>query len=433
MTIYVLFITLMIMLIMAYLLNQKDILSPFIISVGMFAISTFVAILNISKWKFELMPLTILVITGALLLFGMGEALVNKAFMECPVLTSKKEKIQIDIHSWTSVLVIIMMILIFLYVFRNIYILSLEAGNRNGVGEMIQYARREMLKPEFTMPRLFNHSITLSKGIGYVYCWALLSNIIYGSYCKRYIIYIVMPIISLVIQAMATGGRTFFIEFIAFVFIVSFVLIYQKRGWKPLNPFKVIGVGIVALLCFFGAFIFLGMLGNRFHGQALSEVLSFYTGLSIPSLDAYLKGGNYNEALGEETLYGIYRVIGKFGYVIPDLERHLEFVRFGSVSGNVYTSLRRYINDFGYLGMGIIQFGLGMFYSILYNIIKRIDCGFLLIIYGMLAFPLVMQSIDELIISSNVSLAFFNQIIYTGIVYFIIIKKLNVGYHVNEN
>ena len=41
----------------------------------------------------------------------------------------------------------------------------------------------------------------------------------------------------------------------------------------------------------------------------------------------------------------------------------LEFISFNGVEGNVFTSLRRYINDFGYVGLYIVQFYLGVFYG----------------------------------------------------------------------
>ena len=45
--IYILFFGLCCMFVTAYLMNQKDILSPWVITIGMFLVSTFFAILNI--------------------------------------------------------------------------------------------------------------------------------------------------------------------------------------------------------------------------------------------------------------------------------------------------------------------------------------------------------------------------------------------------
>lgn len=50
--IYILFFGLCCMFVTAYLMNQKDILSPWVITIGMFLVSTFFAILNIDTWQF---------------------------------------------------------------------------------------------------------------------------------------------------------------------------------------------------------------------------------------------------------------------------------------------------------------------------------------------------------------------------------------------
>ena len=52
--IYILFFGLCCMFVTAYLMNQKDILSPWVITIGMFLVSTFFAILNIDTWQFTL-------------------------------------------------------------------------------------------------------------------------------------------------------------------------------------------------------------------------------------------------------------------------------------------------------------------------------------------------------------------------------------------
>ncbi|MFR4483192.1 hypothetical protein [Sellimonas intestinalis] len=77
--IYILFFGLCCMFVTAYLMNQKDILSPWVITIGMFLVSTFFAILNIDTWQFTLSPLTVFVILTGVFAFGVGEILISAA------------------------------------------------------------------------------------------------------------------------------------------------------------------------------------------------------------------------------------------------------------------------------------------------------------------------------------------------------------------
>ena len=94
--IYILFFGLCCMFVTAYLMNQKDILSPWVITIGMFLVSTFFAILNIDTWQFTLSPLTVFVILTGVFAFGVGEILISAAFRKtcCYQKESKTEEFQ---------------------------------------------------------------------------------------------------------------------------------------------------------------------------------------------------------------------------------------------------------------------------------------------------------------------------------------------------
>ena len=90
--IYILFFGLCCMFVTAYLMNQKDILSPWVITIGMFLVSTFFAILNIDTWQFTLSPLTVFVILTGVFAFGVGEILISAAFEKHAVPKRKQNR-----------------------------------------------------------------------------------------------------------------------------------------------------------------------------------------------------------------------------------------------------------------------------------------------------------------------------------------------------
>ena len=91
--IYILFFGLCCMFVTAYLMNQKDILSPWVITIGMFLVSTFFAILNIDTWQFTLSPLTVFVIlTGVFCIWRWEKILISAAFEKHAVPKRKQNR-----------------------------------------------------------------------------------------------------------------------------------------------------------------------------------------------------------------------------------------------------------------------------------------------------------------------------------------------------
>ena len=80
--------------------------------------------------------------------------------------------------------------------------------------------------------------------------------------------------------------------------------------------------------------------------------------------------------------------------------------------------------------MLFMQGAVGAFYSLFYNNIKKENgFGILLIFYGVLMYPLFMQSIDELILSSYLSTSYMYLAVYILVIYFVLMRvsKKKVG------
>ena len=78
--IYILLIALIVMLAIAFICSKGDILSPWVITCGVFSFCTFVAMLNVNRWEFTLSPFTLLIVLGGVLAFGVGELTISYAF-----------------------------------------------------------------------------------------------------------------------------------------------------------------------------------------------------------------------------------------------------------------------------------------------------------------------------------------------------------------
>ena len=437
--IYLLFFALCCMFIIAYLINQKDILSPWVITIGMFLVSTVFAILNIETWDFQLSSITVIVILSGVFAFGVGELLVSAMFEKhgkAKSIVHTKKANRIEVQGWILAVIVIGMICGLLVMVKQTYDMSLQAGNPGGLATMLEYARKLYIQPGYTIGKASIHISLMGKALSAIFLYFFMNNVFYDKK-KRDILYLFPVVLYLGMAALGTG-RTFMIEFLGMALIFGLIIERKKNNWVTISIVKVALIAVAALLIFFIFFFLFGFITGKSQGTKLFDMVSVYTGMSIPSLDVWLnKAKDIPTVFGEETMYGVTSVLRKLNIIqyLRETVRHLEFVDFGDATGNVYTCFRRYINDFGYVGMLLVQTAVGSFYSVFYNNIKRENgFGILLIFYGILMYPLLMQSIDELILSSYLSTSYVYLVIYILVFYFILIKggKKKVG-NLNEH
>lgn len=428
MSCYVLIAFLGVMLIMAYLISGKEILSPFVLTVAMYLLSTVTAALYMKKWEFSLSYFTVLIIVTGVLIFGFGEMFAKSVCDHTGTVEIWKAKIgeeekRIEIPFIVTVLVIFIMLLFLSKTLHYIYMLSLQGGNTDGYKSMLSFARKMTLVKGYSRSKALNHILVFTQALSFIYGWQFLNNFV-NKRTKIIDMISLLPIgIAFIIQAVGTVTRGFAISWLVYFFMLYVLLHAKKEKWKHISPLNIIGLGIITLSLFLLVFVLLGMVASRFNSKSIIDTIAFYIGLSIPSFDEFLKNFNDNiQMVGNETLYGIYAVLNRLGLCAADTSRHLEFVDFNGVSGNVYTSLRRYINDYGYVGMYIIQFYLGCFWGLLYYFMKKYSSILLIILFSILAHSLVMQGIDELFLSNYVSLGTLNLFIYMAISYIALIK-----------
>ena len=167
--------------------------------------------------------------------------------------------------------------------------------------------------------------------------------------------------------------------------------------------------------------------------HTLYEQISVYFGGPLISFDKFLSSYDLvrPDTFGEETLIGIYQLLTKIGITDISLNRHLEYIQFGENWGNVYSALRRYIFDYGYV-YAIIIFGLiGFIYSYYFTKVcstKRKKISY--VIFAMLCYPVIMMPIDDVLLSSLLSINTVYDLVYVFLFYNFFVKKkiFNIKY-----
>lgn len=434
--IYILFISLVLITINAYVICKQNILSPWVILCSVFSVSTFFAMLNVRKWNYDLKVETVLVIIVALLFFGAGEIIISIMFEKLKIFNDYKHNKNyntnankiINISFLKIALLSLIMMFMLIYYFYKTYQLSISAGNTNGISSMLKYARLAQLNSE-NIGRLGGYISFFVEAVALLFGYIFLSNIILFKFRIKFLYYL-LPVILYIPFIVLSTGRTEFINYIA-AFIVIGCIFYQiKNGWDPRNSIRILMIASFSLVLFYIIFIAAGYLTGKSQVYKAFDLISFYTGVSIPCFNQYLINPKPDtRIIGEHTLYSVFSLLNSIGFDdMPDSLRHLEFLRFGGIKGNVYTALRRYIQDYSIYGMLLLQLFFGMFFSFFINLIKkRNKQGFIIIIYSFIFYSLVMMSIDDLFLSSIISLGTFYELIMLAVLYyyFIIHQKLN--------
>ena len=340
--IYILLIALIVMLAIAFICSKGDILSPWVLTCGVFIFSTLVATFNIEEWGFALSPITLIVIIGCLLAFGVGELTVSYAFDSrfshvADIQRSQThvtQKKPIHIPFMVLLLIFAFMAAAVLLYFKKTYEISLLAGNPGGYDLLLKYARDYLLIPGNSLGKLYGHLHLICKMLEYVFIFVFLYNIVFFKFRPYYLLYL-FPLGFYFIIGILGTGRTFFIEILASSVIMGFLFVKQRNNWSNKEAAVFIGFAVGAVAVFLVAFALLGYL-KGYYGQLKDafDTISYYAGMSIPSLDAYLTSTpTENVIFGEETLYGVHSILRTLGFDLPLFGRPLEFVTFNGTRG----------------------------------------------------------------------------------------------------
>ena len=137
------------------------------------------------------------------------------------------------------------------------------------------------------------------------------------------------------------------------------------------------------------------------HGRSPFSIIAHYGGLSAPALSVYLNSTPLESPyIGLTTLWDIYSKLRVLGLSLPQNITFLKFVQFHGINTNVYTAMRRYIEDYGYIGMYLIMYFLGIIYTAFYRFVEyRSHSLFPIAIYAFIALPLVFSINDEIFLA----------------------------------
>lgn len=246
-----------------------------------------------------------------------------------------------------------------------------------------------------------------------------------------------LPVLLFSVQALLTGGRFNILILICAAMVIINVLWHRKNGWHRTVGIKFLFKATIAIILVFVGFYLLKAAVGRTNKSDLITYITTYVGGSIQLLDMYLQDPIApSEIWGKETFYALNIFLRKAG--IFDFEpyiQHLEFRYPNSVSiGNVYTAYRRYIYDFGYFGMIVLQSLFALIYGVFYKRIKskisRNQIDFSLLAYSMVVVTVFLHAINDYFFSNVISINYIIVFILLRLAcWFIVEKRFVITWH----
>ena len=421
------------LLIFEYKMKAKYLLHPAVVVLSVFALSIFTAAANYSRWG-DISSITLWVILLGLLTFVIGCNIAsnftflfrNKSYIVNHHLNGF---FAVDISSVKTFVVIIIMSVVTYYTYINMK--QLVSINIVGFFSTVLGARGAIYGGDrIAHNTLIQQGLYLCRVIAYIYIYQI-------SYRKtvlhRKIRFLdIVPIVIYLIQAFLSTGRTEFIYITYAALFINYCIFMSTKNWQKNRDLKYSNKILIGVLSFF--VIFLLISNMRTQGKTnISKVLGVYIGSPIYALDNYIRdNGIFKTAdyWGEETQSLYYSVMSAFGQSSTYAVATLQPIFLGSEQDltNIFTALRRYLHDYGIIGMSIILFILGYIYSISFKALrKRGHNDLRVLIYSFLSYPLVEMAIEERFFSNLVTA----RTIYCYI-YFIILFKLLITQSANE-
>ncbi|MDE5755559.1 MAG: oligosaccharide repeat unit polymerase [Clostridia bacterium] len=410
----------------AYFWGKRDLLSPWFLLCLAILASYLIVLLNYNNWDVKINGTFVLYITTALISFGIG-AFVVKIFSPSKLVTAThlervSLKKELPSKRYPEIFfIVVSVIAAVLYCWK---VLS-DVGGSGSISERIRHIYDSVVggySPGF----VFNQCLELTFAIAYINVYRLFQEIY--SRCRVIsILNLLIPILVFIVVIMVSSDRNIFLRF-AIYFICLFVLFFRENSKKRnVNKSIVFKVSILLLIL---VIIFFLLGKSKQYSSGIFKSVSIYGGSGLYDFNLWIADFDQSLLHGQST-FSVFitmfnSIFGRFGFVLPNanIDRIDEFIEFSASNGyvfssNIYTALRPYVEDFGYFGVILFPFIIGMFYQWLFVKMKKSKYGYNWILYCMLIYPIVFFPILEQLIR-RFHLGFIYEIAWVAIVYHLV-------------
>ncbi len=409
-----LFVVLFCVTVLTLVLVQYDITHPCAIVSSVMTGSALCAITLAGKWNLFMSVEAAFVIIFSVLAFLVGGIWAD-------AMTKNKTAIQKggmlcigQYHiRYTWIILFAGIILCFTYFqYQELSEIALRLGNKKGYSQILPVVRTHIAEVKFS--RWKNYENILIAAILYSSLFVAFSNLLYTAKPVSMLVklkqnwhYFVIALLCFPSFVLSTG-REKLVDLFLFVVVLGSIL-YQKNNKFNTKCLKKIFLSIMVagalFIILFSVFRSIRGGAGISLGDPVDRFVS-YMGISMPAFSYFIDNQTLLETpyIGGNSLLGIYRNLSQLGWALPKPPFFLDFVPLDLdgryFTTNVYTTMYRYIIDYGYIGNYLLMSILGIFYTAFYNYVRFCAKSlWILVFYASLMMPLFLVMYDERFLS----------------------------------
>lgn len=410
---------------LVFILSKCDILHPSVILCATMTWSVTLTVLMRKEWNLHIDSTTTIIFVTSILAFCFGSYWSERCLLNLKNIVNNKVSKVINVPIIIYVVSLILMVLCIYFNFKETYEASLALGNTQGYRNMIRIVRLASEHGEgYIFSRWQAYRTLLSVVITYYFVFAFLNNIIIVGRRVIHNLKYLIPVFFYFPIIILSGGRLDLLCLAIYILIVSALLYEKSHGDDFSSRLKIAGLCILVGLLFITLFLAFGFFTGkvRIGGRDPFSIVAHYGGLSVPALSVFISSTSLETPyIGLTTLWEFYNKLKILGLNLPPNVTFLNFTGFCNINTNVYTAMRRYIEDFGYIGMYLLMTVLGMAYTALYNYVKYGTSHLIFMaFYAMVALPLFLSINDDLFFAYVVRTTTVYRIVLLGFIYILI-------------
>lgn len=371
---------LIVLLFVCYSVFNRDLLYPPVIAVAMFLFSSVVGLLRYDAWNIaDYSGFTVLLIMTGLLSFIFSSFLVYQIFPHNytkNITPFHRERIELN---GLFLCIVIAVLLVHDYLYYSFILKNVESMRVFGlsVGLMINYFRNMGYTETVRLaePIYLQILSVLSYIAGIFSLFIFAHNSIFNRLKKQEFLLAIIIILNLCYNLL-NSNRGALLRLLAELICCYYVFWSMKSGWVQVINKKFIKLSLRVLVFFIPCFIALAFFTGRYGDIEKFDIsrfealnyLSIYSSSGVRNFDLYVKQPVIDDKIiGKESFYGINRFLYNRFDIGVFYDPNLEFRSIkGKNTGNIYTAFRRYYADFGIIGLILLPFIMGVFFSYIY-------------------------------------------------------------------
>lgn len=397
--------------------NRRDFSSPQFLLSASFLMAAMIFIWNIDNWEIVIYGKTIIYVTTAMISFSVGTILVRTCTSDsCYIDNSYYVTHHIQGRSfWTFAFVSVLCTIIYV------------ANNVHGWSSLINIS--QLLNTAYITAISTNESNILMNqmkeipvAVAYVSTYILMFSREKKISVKK--AGLIISIISFAILSIMTTDRNIVLRYIIYTVCLWILFYKNKQDVSTRKKNRIIARRVVVILII-AAVVFWGLGKAKQYTSNFERAIGIYAGSGLYNFNLTIADEQpfqYGLSTFNSLLNTINAILGNRSSTVV----HGTFINYRSSNGyiyssNIYSALKPYVNDFGYLGVIIFPFIVGFFFECLFHMTKRRIFGFTWVFYAMCVYPLLYFTIAEQFFG-RLHLGRVYEIFWVVFFYFIIFK-----------